>query len=34
MVSEEVVVFDNLRGRIYIIVYLDPVAGAPNTRAM
>ncbi|NBC47128.1 MAG: anthranilate synthase component I [Gammaproteobacteria bacterium] len=27
MVSEEVVVFDNLRGRIYIIVHLDPGAG-------
>ncbi len=27
MVSEEVVVFDNLRGRIYIIVHLDPDAG-------
>ncbi len=27
MVSEEVVVFDNLRGRIYIIVHLDPAAG-------
>ena len=27
MLSEEVVVFDNLRGRIYIIVHLDPDAG-------
>lgn len=27
MLSEEVVVFDNLRGRIYIIVHLDPTAG-------
>ncbi len=27
MLSEEVVVFDNLRGRIYIIVHLDPEAG-------
>jgi len=27
MVSEEVVVFDNLRGRIYMIVHLDPAAG-------
>ena len=27
MVSEEVVVFDNLSGRIYIIVHLDPAAG-------
>jgi anthranilate synthase component 1 len=27
MVSEEVVVFDNLAGRIYIIVHLDPAAG-------
>jgi len=27
MLSEEVVVFDNLRGRIYIIVHLDPAAG-------
>ena len=27
MLSEEVVVFDNLRGRIYIIVHLDPIAG-------
>jgi hypothetical protein len=32
MVSEEVVVFDNLRGRIYIIVHLDPDAGdTPET---
>ncbi|MFP4602028.1 MAG: anthranilate synthase component I [Halochromatium sp.] len=27
MVSEEVVVFDNLQGRMYIIVHLDPFAG-------
>jgi anthranilate synthase component I len=27
MLSEEVVVFDNLRGRIYMIVHLDPEAG-------
>jgi anthranilate synthase component 1 len=27
MLSEEVVVFDNLRGRIYMIVHLDPGAG-------
>jgi anthranilate synthase component 1 len=27
MVSEEVVVFDNLRGRLYMIVHLDPEAG-------
>ncbi|MGD8207214.1 MAG: anthranilate synthase component I [Thiohalocapsa sp.] len=27
MLSEELVVFDNLRGRIYIIVHLDPGAG-------
>jgi len=27
MVSEEVVVFDNLRGRIFIIVHLDPTTG-------
>ncbi|MCF7985884.1 MAG: anthranilate synthase component I [Thiohalocapsa sp.] len=27
MVSEEVVVFDNLSGRIYMIVHLDPAAG-------
>ena len=27
MVSEDVVVFDNLRGRIYMIVHLDPTAG-------
>jgi len=27
MLSEEVVVFDNLRGRIYMIVHLDPTAG-------
>jgi 2-phosphoglycolate phosphatase len=29
MVSEEVVVFDNLRGRIYIIVHLDPEPATP-----
>jgi anthranilate synthase component I len=27
MVSDEVVVFDNLRGRIYVIVHVDPTAG-------
>jgi len=31
MLSEEVVVFDNLRGRIYIIVHLDPEAGDTPT---
>ncbi|MGB5830575.1 MAG: anthranilate synthase component I [Thiohalocapsa sp.] len=31
MLSEEVVVFDNLRGRIYIIVHLDPTAGDTPT---
>ena len=27
MVSDEVVVFDNLSGRMYIILHLDPAAG-------
>ncbi|TVQ93507.1 MAG: anthranilate synthase component I [Chromatiaceae bacterium] len=31
MLSEEVVVFDNLRGRIYMILHLDPTAGADLT---
>ena len=33
MVSDEVVVFDNLRGRMYVIVHVDPTEGGTLTRA-
>ena len=31
LVSDEVVVFDNLRGRLYVIVHVDPTAGGTYT---
>jgi len=33
MVSDEVVVFDNLRGRMYVIVHVDPTEGGTLARA-
>ena len=33
MVSEEVVVFDNLRGRMYVVVHVDPTAGGTLAQA-
>jgi len=32
MVSDEVIVFDNLRGRMYVIVHVDPTRAAPSRR--
>ncbi len=33
MVSEEVVVFDNLRGRMYVVVHVDPTSGGTIAQA-